>query len=230
MNPIKEAARQTPVINEVDLAVVGGSCTGVFAAVRASRLGLRVAIIEKQNCFGGMATSANVNVWHSLRDTLGQRQIIGGLTQEVLDRLARRDAVLTSPNPSSAYRLNTEELKVELDDLVLSHGIVPYLHTFFAGSVLEGDRLDAVIIENKNGRSALRARQFIDATGDADLARGLGLPSFEPETLQPPTLCAKIQGLGSLGGFKWQHALRRHGPEFGLGADWGWGGPIPGQA
>ena len=28
-----------------DLVVVGGGCTGVFAAVRAARLGLKVAII-----------------------------------------------------------------------------------------------------------------------------------------------------------------------------------------
>lgn len=38
-----------------DLVVVGGGCTGVFAAIRAARLGLKVAIIERSNCFGGVA-------------------------------------------------------------------------------------------------------------------------------------------------------------------------------
>ena len=42
-----------PVINEVDICVLGGSCTGVFAAIRASRLGARVAIVEKQNALLG---------------------------------------------------------------------------------------------------------------------------------------------------------------------------------
>lgn len=70
----------------------------------SSRLGLSVAIVEKHNCFGGVATAGNVNVWHSLHDTIGERQVIGGLTQEVLDRLSVRDAVLTSPNPSVVYR------------------------------------------------------------------------------------------------------------------------------
>jgi hypothetical protein len=36
-----------------------------------------------------------VNVWHSIYDTTGQRQIIGGLTTEITERLKRRDAVNT---------------------------------------------------------------------------------------------------------------------------------------
>lgn len=63
-----------PVYNEVDICVLGGSCTGVFAAVRAARLGARVAIVEKQNAFGGVATNALVLIWHS-RD--GEHEPVG---------------------------------------------------------------------------------------------------------------------------------------------------------
>lgn len=228
MKMIREPEKNTPITHEADLVVVGGSSTGVFAAVRAARLGLRVAIIEKHNCFGGVATVAAVNIWHSLHDTTGERQIIGGLTHEVLTRLKRRNAVVTSPNPSSAYSLNTEELKIELDELVMEHQITPFLHSFYCAPVVEDGRLTAVIIENKNGRQAIRGRQFIDATGDADLSRDVGLPNYKPETLQPPTTCSKILGLNTLGDFDWQRAVREHGHEFGLVRDWGWGGAIPG--
>jgi heterodisulfide reductase subunit A-like polyferredoxin len=44
-----------PVIGETDICVLGGSCTGVFAAVRAARLGAQVMIVEKQSHFGGAA-------------------------------------------------------------------------------------------------------------------------------------------------------------------------------
>lgn len=225
---IREPERQTPVKLETDLVVVGGSCTGVFAAVRAARLGLRVAIIEKQNCFGGMATAGAVSVWHSLYDTTGRQPVIGGLTVEVLDRLKKRGAVACTNQPSSAFRMNSEELKIELDELVVSHGIVPFLHTFYAAPVMEDGRLAAVIVENKNGRQAIRARQFVDATGDADLVRHLDLPMRDPGSLQPPTTCAKIAGLDRLGAFDWQAAVREHGHEFGLAPDWGWGVAIPG--
>ncbi|MCC5788254.1 MAG: FAD-dependent oxidoreductase [Opitutales bacterium] len=57
METIQEPSRDLPIISEVDVCVLGGSCTGVFAAVRAARRGLRVAIVEKSNRFGGVATN-----------------------------------------------------------------------------------------------------------------------------------------------------------------------------
>ncbi len=47
-------AEKVPVVEETDIVVIGGSCTGVFAAVRAARLGAKVVIVEKQNRFGGV--------------------------------------------------------------------------------------------------------------------------------------------------------------------------------
>ncbi|MBA4388983.1 MAG: FAD-dependent oxidoreductase [Verrucomicrobia bacterium] len=228
MKTIKEAAREVPVVFEADVVVVGGSCTGVFAAVRAARLGMRVAIIEKQNCFGGTATAGDVNIWHSLDDTTGKRPIIGGLTLEVIDRLRKRKAVDSGGAATCAFRLNTEELKIELDELITENHVTPFLHTFYAAPVMEGDTLQAVIIENKNGRQAIGARQYVDATGDADLALDLGLPSFKQGSFQPPTTCAKIHGMKSLGKFNWEAAVCEHGAEFGLEPDWGWGSSIPG--
>src|SRR5690606_39592148 len=110
---------------------LGGSCTGVFAAVRAARLGASVAVIEKQNAFGGVATNAMVNTWHSLSNTDFTKQIIAGLTLEVLDRLKKRGAVVESgrnPEDKKIYRsqeiktFNSHELKIELDELVLESG------------------------------------------------------------------------------------------------------------
>ena len=39
-----------------------------------------------------------------------------------------------------------------------------------------GDRIDAALVETKSGRGAIRARIFIDASGDADLAHHAGVP------------------------------------------------------
>ncbi len=78
MQTLREPGRDVPVVDEFDICVVGGSCTGVFAAVRAARLGARVAIIENNGFFGGVATASQVNIWHTIFDTSGERQIIGG--------------------------------------------------------------------------------------------------------------------------------------------------------
>jgi hypothetical protein len=195
MSTIREPARDVPVAHEADVCVVGGSCTGVFAAVQAARLGASVAIIECNGFFGGVATAGLVNVWHSLNDITGERRIIGGLTAEVIERLKARDAVSSNQSPHSAYILNTEELKIELDALVREARARAFLHARFVAPVMDGARLEAVVIEDKTGRRAVRARCFVDATGDGDLVHRMGLPTRTLSDLQPPTTCAVIEGL-----------------------------------
>ena len=90
MATIREEARDVPVKHTADVCVIGGSCTGVFAAVRAARLGKTVVLVEKTNAFGGVATNGLVCIWHSLHDTVGEKQIIGGLTLEIEERLRKR--------------------------------------------------------------------------------------------------------------------------------------------
>ena len=69
---IREPAAETPVVGSFDLCIIGGSCTGVFAAVQAARMGASVALVEAHGFFGGVATAGLVNIWHSLFDTTGR--------------------------------------------------------------------------------------------------------------------------------------------------------------
>src|SRR5882757_7608580 len=157
MKTVHENARETPVWHDVDLCVLGGSCTGVFAAVRAARLGAKVVLIEKAGAFGGVATLSMVNVWHSPLDTVFKKPIIGGLTIELTDRLRERGAMIDkSDSPHWAWAFNPFEMMIELDRLVLEHGITPMLHTSFVTPIVVSDRIDAVIVENKSGRGAIR--------------------------------------------------------------------------
>ncbi|MFP4056249.1 MAG: FAD-dependent oxidoreductase [Candidatus Brocadiia bacterium] len=232
METIREEPRQVPVAHECDVCVVGGSCTGVFAAVAAARLGARVALIELNGFFGGVATASMVNVWHSLYDTTFEKQIIAGLTQEVIDRLARRDAIIRRGTRSKGVEFNSEVMKLELDLLVGEAGIRPFLHTMFAAPAVEDGRVVAAIIEDKTGRRAIRARAFVDATGDADLVTRMGLPVYTRDDVQPPTTCAILRGLGAIRreheGFRIQRAI--FDPEFpqALPKGFAWTAAVPG--
>jgi len=225
---ITEEARTSPVIYEADLCVVGGSCTGVFAAIRAARLGLRVVIVEGHNCFGGVATNAMVNIWHSLHDTDGKQQIIAGLTEEVLQRLRKRNALIENPDrPSSAFMLNTEELKIELDEMIAEHTIKPFLHTLFVSPYVQNAELKGVIVENKDGRGVILAKAFIDATGDGDLAARSNLEYCYDKHIQPGTTCAKISNLDKVE--KFSQLYRQHREEYQLPETFIWNGRIPGK-
>lgn len=232
---IEEPARKIPVSHEADLCVIGGSCTGLFAAIRAARLGARVILVEKSNCFGGVATLGLVNVWHSLWNTTGTQQIIAGLTQEVVERLERRDALLRREvtNPSMGFIFNSEELKLELDALVAeTPGLSVLLHTQFASPHIVDGRIDAILVENKSGRSAIRARFFIDATGDGDVAARSGCSMRMAETPQPATACVRFSGWDTLcteagEPINLGHVLRSQSEKHGIPPGFAWGCRVP---
>jgi len=85
-----------------------------------------------------------------------------------------------------------------LDVLITEAEVRPFLHTMFVAPVAEDGRMTATIIEDKTGRRAIRAKRFIDATGDADVVARMGLPVFRREQVQPPTMCAILRGLDAI--------------------------------
>ena len=228
-NIIYEPSRPLPVFAEADICVLGGSCTGVFAAIQAAQLGTKVILIEKQNSFGGTATNSMVNVWHSLMDTEFKQQIIAGLTLEVIERLKKRGAVtLDRNNPSVGCSFNSDEMKIELDELVKEAKVQPCLHTFFSMPYMKDGQLEAVIVENKSARGAIKAKMFVDATGDGDLCYRLGLQTYTRDQLQPPTTCARFSGWDSVRG-TFNQLFREHGEEFNVPLGFVWGKEVPGS-
>ncbi len=226
MSFIIQPQKQIPVIYNADVCVLGGSCTGVFAAIRAAKLGMKVVIVEKLNCLGGTATAGLVNIWHSLLDTDYNEQIIGGLTYEVEQRLIKENAAIIEDNPSVGCRFNPARLSCILDEMVEENKIKLFLHTFYSEVVTDGKEIKAIIVDNKDGRGAITAKFFIDASGDGDIARDIGLESYRYEHLQPPTTCFNIQG--DTKDCDLYKLIINHGAEFGLDDDWGWNGFVPG--
>lgn len=230
-----------PVAGAFDLVVAGGSATGVCAAVTAARAGLSVALVEYNAFFGGTATAGFVPVWHSLYSTDGKTQIIGGLTDEIENRLlARGEARLMEnrANPSVGCYLNVAALQIALDEIVTEcPKIRPFLKCHVVGAIKDRPgHLTAVIVEDKSGRRLLKAKAFIDATGDADLAARAGFEtwSLPKERLQAHTLCALVSGTDWL--------REKYGSKFNLnavmrpdaGADlkhvFGWTAPVIGSS
>ena len=225
-----EPSREIPVIGEYDLCVIGGSCTGVFAAVRAARLGLSVAIVERMGCLGGVATLSLVNVWHSPYDEPFERPIFSGLSVELMERLKRRGSVTERErSPHWAWSFNSAEMQIELDELAAEHGVDSWLHTAFAAPLVADGRLAGIAVENKSGRGAIRARFFIDASGDGDLCQRLGLSTYLASRRQPSTTCALFSGWETLGTTDWGRLIRDHGAEFGLPDGFAWGAKVPGS-
>lgn len=235
MKQITIPAETIPVLEEADICVIGGSCTGLFAAVRAARLGAKVVLIEKHNCFGGAATAGLVCMWHSIFDITGKKQIIGGLTFEMMERLEKRGAIgeFRKGGPHvPRIPFNSSELTLELDALAQEHlGIRTFFHTFFSRPVMAGDgTISAVIAENKSGRFAVAAKFFIDASGDGLLCRAAGFPMRRAEHPQPPTACALLENFRKTGDVDLKALIERNRQRYpDLPCGYSWGTAVPGS-
>ena len=230
---LQEPARETAVIGHFDLCVVGGSTTGVFAAIAAARMGLRVAIVESLGMFGGTATASMVCVWHSVFDTTYEKRIAAGLPMELMERLQRLGVVTErEKSPEWQFCFNPAEMAIELDRMIEEAGVRPFLHTRFVAPVVDRPgHVTHAIIEDKTGRRAIAADRFIDASGDSDLAHRAQMDCYKQPHLQPPTACVMLEGMSGIyekdPDFKYPDALFDPRYPEALKPGFAWGARLP---
>ncbi|MEW6449352.1 MAG: FAD-dependent oxidoreductase [Pseudomonadota bacterium] len=178
---IVEPARSIPVFGEFDIAVIGGGPAGIAAAAAAAGLGRTVLLIERYGFLGGMGTAAGVTNFCGLHANVHGdiRQVVHGIADDLLDRIAALGG-LNEPHlifgKTKAQAYDTAAYKIAADDLLVSRGARLLFHAYAAGVAMDGDRIDAVLIETKSGRMAVCAGVFIDCSGDADVAAFAGAP------------------------------------------------------
>jgi hypothetical protein len=178
---ITEPSRQTPVYGEFDVVVVGGGPAGIMAATSAARAGCSTLLIERYGFLGGAGTAGGLSTFCGLHArTYGEDvRVIRGQADELLDRLVKLDGLnaphLTIADGIAAQAFDISAYKIAADELVTGSGARILFHAMAVGVVMRDD-IDAVIIESKSGRQAVRGRFFIDASGDGDLAYWAGVP------------------------------------------------------
>ena len=80
---IHEQERFTPILEECDVAVVGGGIAGIAASLSAAREGAKTILLEQQYVLGGLATAGLITIFLPLCDGLG-RQVTFGIAEELL--------------------------------------------------------------------------------------------------------------------------------------------------
>ena len=180
---IKETL-ETKVTEACDVLVCGGGFAGISAALAAARQGSKVILLEKQFILGGLGTAGLVTVYLPLCDGYG-RQVSFGIAEELLrlsvsmgaeDRYPHNwldsddKTKRTAEDKRFEVQYNPQLFAILAEQLLTESGVTILYGSYAVGVSKEGDRIDAVFIENKSGRQAISAKTVVDATGDCDIA------------------------------------------------------------
>jgi hypothetical protein len=189
---VRPEERGIRVLHDVDVIVVGGGPGGMGAAVAAARQGASTLLCEQYGFLGGMASAGLIEpfMWSGLD---GKRFDTGifldwcRLMQE-MGGMAEGGSTFCS-----------EVAKLAAERLCLQAGVQLLYHVQLDRPLMAGRDIDCVLMLGKSGLTAHRARIFVDATGDADLATRAGCPVEygrpEDGQVQPMTLCFDMAGV-----------------------------------
>ncbi len=170
----------------VDVFVAGGGAAGIAAAVAAARMGKSVYLAEAQGCFGGVGTSGLVPAFAPFFD--GVNMLCAGIGLEIKKNISKDYALTTYWTT-----IHPEELKLEYDRIMTESGVKFSFFTTLCDVVTSGDRIDYVVLHAKSGTFAVKAKIYIDCTGDGDLC-AFGGGKFEQGdengNVMPSTLCS----------------------------------------
>ena len=174
---------------QYDVVVVGSGPAGICAAVSAARLGAKTALIERYGTLGGNLTNGAV------------APILGSVSKGTLrDELVARLGVPDSDETGVTQQTHDFEMaKRVLIDFAHEAGVKIYLQTPVVDAITEGNKITGIVISQKTGMKIIRAKCFVDASGDGDVAYYAGaeyeLGRDGDSLLQPVTLMFRLQGV-----------------------------------
>jgi glycine/D-amino acid oxidase-like deaminating enzyme len=182
----------------VDVLVVGGGNAGCAAALAAARHGARTMLVERYGFLGGTATAAMVGPWMTFHS--GKERIVGGIAQEMVERLQRKGASPGHLPDSSDYvatitPFDPEIHKALLVEMMREAGVALLLHGYFLEARLDGDTVTGAAVATIGGTRAYNGAVVIDATADALVAASAGVPTQQGDErgrVQPATLIFRL--------------------------------------
>ena len=178
-------------MKKYDIAVCGGGIAGISAALAAARENKSVILFEKEYMLGGLATAGLVTIYLPLCDGFGH-QVSFGIAEELLklsitygaedkypenwlDHVGTR----TEKDPRYLVQYNAQIFAILAEKLLLESGVDILYGSYVVGLSAENNRITALSVENKSGRTDYCVGAVVDATGDCDIAHFAGVPTTQ---------------------------------------------------
>lgn len=149
LSVIKFPKTTVPAISGYEVVVIGGGTSGAAAAIAASRMGMKVLVVEYQEGLGGVGTLGLIGKPYHGRNV--------GFAAEV-------------PFPADNIEPKMEWYRSEIEKA----GGDIWLGVLGCGAYTEGKRVKGAVVATPEGRFVVKADVVIDATGNADIAIAAG--------------------------------------------------------
>ena len=181
------------------MLVVGGGNAGCAAALAAARNGASTLLVERYGFLGGTATAAMVGPWMTFHS--GEERIVGGIAQEIVERLTERGASPGHVRDASDYvatitPFDPEIHKALLFEMMREAHVELLLHAYFLDALRDGaGAVAGARFATVAGLREKRAKVTIDATADAYVAASAGVAVQQGDAkgrVQPATLIFRL--------------------------------------
>ena len=206
--------RKVKVSDGWDVIVVGGGPAGCTAATAAAREGSKVLLIEAMGVLGGLGTAGMVPAWCPFSD--GEKILYRGLAERVFTE-ARKGVPHEGPDRLDWVSINPEHLMAVYDRLVTGAGAKVLFFSRVAAVEMASDgTVDALVVANKDGLTAFKAKVYVDATGDGDVAAWAGADFLKGDAegkLQKSTLCYSVANVDTYAYLNGPNLHSGHNPD-----------------
>ena len=141
----------------------------------AGKRGVKTLLVEKGITLGGLQTMGNVipcmTTWAPNSDT--------SFVTDLKEYLGKYDIDYDDHNEKSEVGIwtNPEALSYIYDEMCLEANVEVLYNTTFVDVLKKGHSITHLIVQTIDGLKAIKAKTFIDCSGDAILARTAGVPS-----------------------------------------------------
>lgn len=151
---VKQSQREIPLINSVDIVIIGGTTSAVSAAVAASRQGASVFLIAPKPYLG-----------EDMCGTLRLRIDKSRTLNTDLEKSVFQDSFQTTPM----------QVKATLAKALIKANVDFIFSSFVTDIIWDNNNIPSgIVIANRAGRQAVKAKVIIDATDRAWVCRMTG--------------------------------------------------------
>jgi hypothetical protein len=168
---------------DCDVCVLGSGAAGSSAAIEAARLGRRVVLLDGASAVGGQATGAIIDTFCGFYSNGPKPELLTfGIAEEIVRDLSRADSMARIEGRRNTIILYYRHTALQrwLEDALEKAGATVITGALLDRVVFAGRRIASVCALTRSGSVEVRARSYVDASGDAALAWHAGLAVHEP--------------------------------------------------